>query len=218
MVENAIHASRGEFGNLALGISEFYAFHPVVSALIRAYKSRYPGTRFRLAPLLSGDIIQQIDAGLLNGGFVFSMESRSSTLHSLPLLKERLLLAVSATSSLAKQKSCTLSMIHGADLILAPREQTPRFYDRLVRQLRDRGVVPSLTLEGSNHSAIMALVAAGLGCAFVPLTARFTTPPDVTLIEIEDCDVEVAIDLVWKSQSSSATLDRFLELMREASR
>lgn len=215
VVENAIHASRGEFGNLALGISEFYAFHPDVVALIRGYTSRYPGTRFRLAPLLSGDIMQQIEAGLLDGGFVFSRQWPSSTLHSLPLLKERLLLAVSTTSSLARRKSCILSMIHGADLVLVPREQTPWFYDRLIRLLHDRGVVPRIMLEGSNHSAIMALVAAGLGCALVPLAARFTTPPGVTLIEIKDCDVDVGIDFVWKTQSSSATLERFVQLMHE---
>ncbi|OMI04879.1 hypothetical protein BSN85_26025 [Bradyrhizobium brasilense] len=213
MVENAIHASRGEFGNLALGVSEVYAFHPDVLTLIRGYRSRYPGVRLRLSPLLSGDIVRQIDAGLLDGGFIFGMPSPASTLRSLPLLKDRLVLAASSTSDVARRRPFKLSMIHGTDLILVPREQTPWLYDGLIRLLHSHGVVPRVMLEGSNHSAIIALVAAGLGCALVPQAATFRTPPDVTLVEIDDCDMDIRIDFAWSSQNNSPALERFVALL-----
>jgi DNA-binding transcriptional LysR family regulator len=214
IVQNAIHASRGEFGNFALGVSEFYAFHPDVLAAIRTYKTQYPGIRFRLAPLLSGDIMQQIEADQLDGGFVLGVPRSKEMFQTLPLLKERLLLAVSAGSELAKRGSCSLSVLHESDLILVPREQSPGFYDRMTRYLRERHISPRIMLEGSNHSAIMALVASGLGCAFVPSTARFTTTPAISLIEIVDCDIEISIEFVWKTQNPSATLSRFVEVMR----
>jgi len=218
MVENAARASRGEFGNLAVGVSEFYAFHPEVLATIRDYMSRYPGIRFRLAPLLSGDVMQQIDGGMLDGGFVFSAQWQTPSLDALPILKEKLLLAVSTTSSIARQGQCRLSMLHGSDLIFVPRDQSPWFYDFLIHLLHGRGVVPRVTLEGGNHSAVLALVAAGLGSALVPATARFAAPPDVTLLEVDDLDVEISIDFVWQRQNQSPTLARFVDLMRDVDR
>jgi len=218
IVENAVRASQGEVGNLAVGVSEFYAYHPDVLATIRDYMSDYPGIRFRLAPLLSGDVVQQIDGGLLDGGFVFSSPKQTPTLDTLPLLKEKLLLAVSTTSGLARQRRCVLSMLHGTDLILVPREQSPWFFDFLIHVLHSRGVVPRVTLEGGNHSAVLALVAAGLGSALVPATARFAAPPDVTLLEVDDLDVEISIDFVWQRENRSPTLARFVDRLREAKR
>lgn len=211
VVENAVRASRGEFGALSLGVSEFYAFHPQVLAMIRGYTSQSPAVRFRLAPLLSGEIVQQITDGGLDGGFVFSVPWQTPALSSRALLKEKLLVAVSSTSALGRRKRCRLAMIDGTDLILVPREQTPWFYDFLIHLLHERGIVPRVTLEGGNHSAVMALVAAGLGYALVPATARFVRPPDVALLEIDDLDVEIGIDFVWRADNRSPSLARFVE-------
>ena len=71
--------------------------------------------------------------------------------------------------------------------------------------------MPRVTLEGGNHSAVMGLVAAGLGYARVPATARFVRPPDVALLEIDDLDVEIGIDFVWRADNRSPSLARFLE-------
>ncbi|WP_354682257.1 LysR family transcriptional regulator [Cupriavidus necator] len=216
IVANAVQASQGELGCLAVGASECYTFHPDVLSSIRNYVSQYPGIRFRLVSLLSGEIMRLVDSGELDGGFILSPRLLTSTLDSQSVLKATMSLAVSSMSPLGRQNHCDLSAIDGTDLVLVSREQSPWFYDFQIRLLSDRGVAPRVAMEASSHSAVMAYVAAGVGCALVPSTAHFSVPADVTLLEIDDFNMEFNVDFIWRSRENSLPLSQYISLLQKS--
>lgn len=215
MVADAVQASKGDLGGLAVGTSECYTFHPNIISSIRDYVALHPGVRFRFSSLESGDILQQVDCGILDGGFVINPQISTSTLNSLLVFKDKVSLAVSSMSPLGQRHHCDLSAIDGANLVLVSQERKPWFYEFLIHILHERGISPRMKIEGDSHSAIIAFVAAGMGCALVPSAARLAIPPDVTLLEIDDSDLEVDVSFIWRAQNRSLPLARYILLLQK---
>ncbi len=210
----ALRASQGEEGSLAVGVSDIYSWHPTVASAVRAFKTRFPAVGFNLAPLLSGEIVARVLSGDLDCGFVL-MTSTDARLKALPVLRDGLSLAVHRQSPLAAHPPRNLRQLAGADLILSSRAATPWLFDLLIHACHRRGLTPRVAHEGATHSAVLALVAAGMGCALLPDAVHLRRPDDVLLLKLSDLKEELQIQLVWRDEDSSPTIARFVEVVRE---
>jgi DNA-binding transcriptional LysR family regulator len=204
--------AQGRSGELGVGVSDVYCWHPVVVSMVRVFRERYPDITLRLMPLLSGDIATRVLSGRLDCGLVFASEPIDPRLARTPVLRDRLALAVLRGWPMAARPA--LHQFRDADFIVPARDQSPRLYDLVIAELNAAGLVPARLHPASSHTAALGLVAAGMGCAVVPECAHLRVPESVLVRRVAGLRVPIPIELIRLRGNGSPALARFAEVVK----
>lgn len=141
--------------------------------LLATFRARYPGVELLLRQAGSRDLVASLDEGELDVALVI-LPVRSAGVTAQPLAEEELVLAVSPRHRYADQHAITVKDLRGLPLVGFREGYDLR--ETTVTACRAAGFEPTLALEGGEMDGVLALAAAGLGAAVVPLTALRTAP------------------------------------------
>ncbi|WP_169708695.1 LysR family transcriptional regulator [Trinickia terrae] len=212
--ERARRVSNGQIGSLSIAITVLHALLPIFSQIMRAFRKSVPGVSISLRQLLSGPQLEEIRSGRLDAGFLFFRPAGDEALTGFTIHREPLALAVPRDSDWAAKPPERLRELCEADFLWFPRKASPDYHDQLIHCFRKAGFTPRVTQEGEDNSALLSLVAAGLGCTILPATASINAPESVVFLEVKDLDIKLPLDLVWRSDNSSPALQRFVEVVQ----
>jgi DNA-binding transcriptional LysR family regulator len=73
---------------------------------------------------------------------------------------------------------------------------------------------PRIVQEAADQATLLALVACGLGVAFVSDATRWRCPKDVLLRPVVDLYLPIAFSLIWRKDNASPLLARFVGEVR----
>lgn len=81
-----------------------------------------------------------------------------------------------------------------------------------------RSAPPRIAQVGSDIPTLIGLVAAGMGCAFVPESASPTCPRTVRLVALDELASRFDIEFVFDGAAvpASPIVERFLEAVRDS--
>lgn len=212
--ERALRVSNGQIGSLSIAMTVQHALLPIFSQIMRAFRANQPGVSISLRHMLSGPQIEGIRSGELDAGFLFFRPADDESLASTTVHQEPLVLAVPRNSRLASEPPKSLRELNGVDFVWFPRSVSPDYHDRLIHCFRKAGFTPRVTQEGMDNNLVLSLVAAGLGCTILPGAARLNAPDSVLFLQVADLDIQLPLELVWRSANSSPALQRFVEVAR----
>jgi DNA-binding transcriptional LysR family regulator len=212
--ERAVKVSNGQLGSLSIAVTVLHALLPTFSQIMRLFRASQPGVSISLRQMLSGPQIEGIRSGELDAGFLFFPPAGDESLACTTVHLEPLVLAVPRDSKLASEPPKLLSELNDAEFIWFPRSATPDYHDRLIYCFRKAGFTPRVTQEGTDNSSLLSLVAAGLGCSILPDAARVNAPDSVVFLQVSDLDIQLPLELVWRSDNNSPALQRFVEVAR----
>ena len=140
----------------------------VLADVLRVFHERYPDIRLELSEGGSQPLVRSLVRGELDVAMVIVPPSGvDPTLHTTPLLRERLSVA-SPTSGRAPSHRGSLSV---RDLARRPLVVPRQGYDVRAATLSafaEAGVTPQFAVEGGEMDAVLRLVEAGTGVAVVP--------------------------------------------------
>lgn len=203
-------AATGRLGHLRLGFSEIYAWHPEVLRALRDSRRAEPGVTFTIEAQLSGGVVQRLRDGHLDMAVAYpGPATLPAPLDSRRWMTDEYRLAVSAGSPLARRPPRRLRDLAEEDFVLFRRDQSPPMYDLILHHFHQRGFSPRIVQEGTSHTTVLALVAAGLGCSVIPQSAQSRIPAGVRLVEVGDMDLRTPIHLIWRTDRPSELIDRF---------
>lgn len=151
-------------GRMSVGATPSLTTAILPGALAR-FRAAYPGIDVKLHEAGSQDLVRDLLAGLLDLALVI-LPVRHPSLVTTPLLKEELVVAVSAEHPLASRKSITI-----ADLREVPLVMFREGYDLRATTLAacsGAGFRPRFAVEGGEMDGVLRLTEAGLGVAIVP--------------------------------------------------
>ena len=211
----ALGAARGDFGNLRLGFSEIYAWHPEVLVALHTYRTQSPDVTFTVEAMLSGVVTERVLNGQLDLALAYTGElAHDSPLQTRHWMTDTYLLAVHEASAFAKKPPKRLAELSGHDFIFFRRDQSPRLYDLMIHHFRERSFSPRITQEGTSHHTALGLAAAGLGCTVVPASAaNQRLPQGIRLLRVPDLDVKMPVNLVWRRDQHTPVIQRFADLL-----
>lgn len=209
--ERAVRVNNGQMGSLSVAITVLHALLPIFSQILRAFRLSQPGVSISLRQMLSGPQIEGIRSGKLDAGLLFFRPTNDESLEGTTIYQEPLALAVPRDSALANNPPKRLRELGGKEFIWFPRSVSPDYHDQLIYSFRKAGFTPRVTQEGTDNGSILGLVAAGLGCTILPATARLNAPDSVVFLQVEDLDIQLPLELVWRSDNNSPALQRFVE-------
>lgn len=212
----------GQIGRLSIGFTTSAMMHPVVPAIIRAFRAEAPLVELDLQEGNAADLTERVHRGELALGFLRLPVARPTGIVFLRLLDEELVLVLPIGHPLlsaaagGRIRRFDLTELAKERFILVRRPNAPGMYANLLNACRDAGFEPIIAAEVGHMLTNINLVAAGVGISLVPAAMR-----EVNLRQVAFCAVTPApglaapLTLAYPERGRSPILERFLALSRQ---
>lgn len=203
--EAARRIARGEAGELTVGILDSASWAGHVPQALNRFKRQHPDVRLDVRPMSSVAQIDAVLAGEIDAAFAYRQDNlapKSLAVHRLRM--DDVVLAASTDLVFESEGALTLDEIDGLPIVGFPRSAAPAYYDRLFAGLRAIGFEPQIVQEGGDETAMLSLVSAGVGCAFVNSSNLHRPPRRVQFRQVRG--LSVPIELLFLTRSSPGVL------------
>jgi len=141
---------------------------------------------------------ETLDLGILR------LPIASPELETLPLIRERLILAVPESVDYGRRDR--LSNLRDSPFVLISRSASATFHDHAVSVCRCAGFTPTIVQEANETFTVLNFVRAGLGVSLVQSAAARMKVPGVRFHEVKMPESEWAIGIAWKRISEKRDL------------
>lgn len=171
--------------------------------LLGAFRDCHPEVTFRLSQASTAEMQGRLGSGEIDLCLA-SAPIAGPAIRSVTLFTEDILLAVPPRHRLAGRGRIALGEVAAEPFISAKQGYWSR--DLTDDACRQAGFIPDTICEGDEPGAIRSLVAAGLGVAFLPTSARRASAgPEVAWLHITEPVCQRTVSLVWRE-------DRYLSV------
>jgi len=184
------------------------------STVIR-FKQRYPNIELSIHGLRTGDICTRLLQNELDLGIVL-LPLDHPELETVPLVKEKLVLAVQADHPLARQDAVPLAVLEEAPVILLPGTYSLR---QLINEAcRQIGFVPQATLEMTTMESIITMVEKKVGATVLPKSYLNCLNKDrIVGIPIQEPELIAEVGIAYRHDKFLCAATRtFMEQLLEA--
>ncbi len=203
---------RGETGSLTIGFTSSVVYD-LLPAILHQFRQHFPQVELVLQELTT----TQQEEALLNQrievGFCH-LPLKDTSLVSETILQEPLVVVLPATHPLAIETTLSLFSLAHESFILFPRHLGPGLYDQIVNFCQQANFSPKVMQEAIQMQTIIGLVSAEMGVSLVPASLQNLQRAGVVYKPIKEATLQVETALVWRSQSPSAVLREFLQVVR----
>jgi DNA-binding transcriptional LysR family regulator len=207
----------GKAGTLRIGIATAIAWHGTVVDAFREFRLRQPDVELVLDHSLSVHQIEAVLSGRLDAGFAAT--PWHAELAQYRFAEDRMLLAVPRGHPLTKRNGIRLRDLRSMPFIWFQRWVNPTFYDQMMKACARGGLsTPRIVQEAADRDTHLGLVQCQIGFAWLPESTRWHCPRGVVLLPVDDMNVRLPFDLIWKKGNDSALLQKFVAQVKAASR
>jgi DNA-binding transcriptional LysR family regulator len=217
--QRALRASRGEIGELRLGVLPNYLTLPVFARALQVFRAAYPGVTVSVEPMLSATQVRAMAGQQIDGGVMAWRACDAPHLKSVLLLQERFVLALPMALVNPNHLPQTLTDLKDLAFVGFDPIRSPAQHRFLTAQCDRAGFTPCVAQIGSDIPTLMGLVAAGMGCAFVPESVAQTCPAHVMLVGLDELKQTFDVEFAYDSQAPTPVTLQFVALLeRESAR
>jgi DNA-binding transcriptional LysR family regulator len=203
--------AHGKAGTLRIGIAMALSWHGVVVDSFREFRRRQPDVELLVHHLLS---VHQVDAVLsdrLDVGFAATITPWHKDLAHRQFAQERLLLAVPKGHPLTKLRRIRLRDLRNLPFVGFQRWANPTLHDELMRACARGGLsAPRIVQEATDRDTQLGLVQCRIGIAWQTESIRWHCPRGLVLLPVDDMNIRVPYNLIWKKDNSSPLLHTFV--------
>ncbi|WP_320007334.1 LysR family transcriptional regulator [Maridesulfovibrio sp.] len=210
---NLLDAAGGQRGQFSLGYIG-PALDTLLPECIREYKENYPAVRLSLREMFTGDQLEAVRKGELDAGIVRLFRHDVSDLESAAFHREPYSLVIPEGHRLCSGGPVAISELAGEKFVFSPRDAQPRLYDEWMSVFSHYGFVPEVTQEAARKSAIVALVAAGIGIGIVPQSMAGRKHKGVVFKELTGNCPYIEMQIVYKKREEFPAVLNFVNLLK----
>lgn len=212
--ETARRVGRGLGGRLVVGFVNPAMDAFLAVALVR-FRELVPGVALRLRDLSTREQVAALGRGRLDLGFVRFAGQRLPGLEMEVVFRERYVAALPAEHVLAGRAKVSLGRLVREPLIMPPAEDLPVLRAAMDEAFARVGGDPETVQEARSKFTTMSLVAAGLGVALVPASARVWRRRGVVFRDVVGVLPEIELAAVWPREREHGAAARLLAVVRE---
>jgi DNA-binding transcriptional LysR family regulator len=209
----AQRVAAGVSGHVRMGFVENAVWGGLVPNALQAFQQKAPQVGIELTPMNTPEQLDAIDAGQLDGGFIYHFGALPEQFASLPLLENGVVLAAPASWSFGRRKTVRAAQLAGKPFITFPRHVYPAYYDRLIGACERAGLTLDVVQEVSTEAAILSLVSAGVGAAIVNSANRERPPALVQFLTLSDLSIVLPLHFAYHEQHRNPALAQFIALL-----
>ena len=202
--------SSGEQGRIRVGYVDGAMQGGLLATQLRRLRLRCPLLKIDLVPLSSEMQLRRVAEGAIDAGIIYTPLSEHSDAVVHPLLADRMLLGFPADHKLAAKRQVHPAALDGAPWIVTPREGDAAWRGRFTDACGRAGFQPEIRYEVSQLSALLGLVEAGAGLAFVPASVTRMQTPGIKFRSLPWWTQTVDFWLAWRKRDPSPPVRQLL--------
>ena len=210
--------ARGETGQIKGGIAGGTSLHPLLGAIVREYRQRYP--EVLLSPEASATplLVAQVQAGAIDLAFVRPPISEHRGLVLEPLLEEDMLVVLPAGHPLLVLPSVPLAELAKETFILFPRALSPGLHDSITEACQRAGFAPIRGQDTPDVVTSVLMVSSGFGITIVPRCVSRIQVDGIGYVPIEADGLRAPICLAYRRDDASPAVRNFVAVARRLAR
>ena len=213
----AQRAARGETGNVVIGyVSSALAEQPFVRSLA-AFRAGHPDVSIEMLMRLAGTLVEGVQNGVLDISVTRGpLPADVQGCESFVLARQPVIAVLPESHRLSSAGSLSLSDL-AHDTLLQPDDPPGLSLAHTLRQLMaTAGFTAQRTMVVNEMSSTIGLVAAGLGVALLPASARVMRLPGVAFCTLNDVQAVSELVVVHRRFERSPAIRALLERLRLA--
>ena len=205
--EAARRADRGEPKRLRIGFVGALMDGQLL-ALFKKYREKHPDTQLALSDLSPARLLEELEAGRLDGAFLGVRPKRAiRRLQVVAWKTEDLRVILPREHSLSRKRAIEPSDLAGETLVTLSDSVAPAFREKLTRIFNKK--LPPIGSETTGVPSILAMVVAGSGFSILPNSALGSTDPSLVSIKLKSEDAKLEQVFICKESGENEALQAF---------
>lgn len=213
--DRALRCAAGEFGELRLGVLPNYLPSAVVTNVLRVFRASCPEVKVSVDPMLSAEQVAAIERRQLDGGIMAWRREEAPHLSGVVLLSDRFVLAMPALQTVQRARPTRLADLTDLPFVWFDPVRSSAHHRFLMAQCERAGFTPRVTQIGGDIPTVLGLVAAGMGCAFVPESLSIVCPPTVRLVRLREVSNRFDVEFAFDEGAATPVVARFVQALRQ---
>lgn len=211
-VEAAKRASAEEASHLRIGFVDAL-LDEALWDVFQGYRSAYPTTQLSLLDLAPSEVLREVEAGRIDGGFLGVLpEALPAGVRSLEWREEPLFLCVPLDHELAGRKRVRLEELAGEAVVGLSRQVAPSYRDFLdTLHAGESGALPWVQ-ETSGVAGLLSMVVAGCGVAILPRSAIRLAEGRVAVVGLQEKRAKLCQVFVYR-EGSGLEVERWVSAL-----
>jgi DNA-binding transcriptional LysR family regulator len=218
VIDDGVRVARmsaaGRRGHLRVGLVDNAAWDGLVPATFGRLQDEAQEVSIQLTPMNTPPQIAAIEAGALDGGFVYLFDPLPDSCEIIPLIKHDVVLAVPLEWNAVPGTALQARQLIDQPFVLFQRQVYPAYYDRLLSLCSQAGLTLRVVQEVASEAAILSLVSAGIGLAIVNSANLGRPPARVRFIKLIDLSVPLPLSFVYARGNGNPALARFIDTLK----
>ena len=201
-------------GQVTIGVTQTPGPVDIVG-LLADFHRRHPQIELSVREDLSVNLADQLRNDRLDIGILTIVEPEHRRgLECLPLATERLVAAMEPHHPLAATVRLAIEHFRHESFVVSPPGATIR--TAVLQAAHEAGFTPMIAFESREVSRIRAIVAAGLGIAFLPRSDARSPGPEVASVELLGDHFNHTLSLCWRDRRRQSPAARAFQLHARA--
>ncbi|MCM3631078.1 LysR substrate-binding domain-containing protein [Paenibacillus glycanilyticus] len=213
-VEIAQQIARGEGGKLIIGYSS-YSLYSVLPPIVRLFRERFPDFEIVLLELVSPELELKVLNEEVDIGFLMFPGAKMSGLAYETIYQEPAAIALPKNHPLAERQSLSLRELENEKFVMYSRSANRMIFDDFISLCHLAGFSPVINQEAATESAIISLVAAGVGVSLVASSISRVRPDEVAYRRLIDPPLISEAAVLWKEEKKLPILQEIRQIARE---
>ena len=210
VVKTAQKANMGIKGTLRIATNRLLPL-AYIPLLIQEFRVKYPEVDIYIKELSPAEQYRALENDELDLGFgTMQPTPNYPNINAISIRKDPLAIIVHKEHPLAGRKTLSIKELIDEKFIFPSREQSPVYYDWLIKIAADAGFAPHIEKLAERVTSLFIYVSAGLGIGFHPVIQENVPAHLVRLIPINDIDATVEQVLTWK-RKGDPLIDNFVQ-------
>ncbi|MGP0094278.1 MAG: LysR substrate-binding domain-containing protein [Xanthobacteraceae bacterium] len=210
--------SRGETGQIKAGTAGGTYFHPLIGAVVREFRQRYPEVLLSPEEGNTPLVVAQLHGGQIDLAFVRPPIGDHRGLAVDLLLEEDLLVVLPRGHPFFGFPTVRLAALAEETFIMVPQALNPGFHDSIIEACHRAGFNPIHGQEGPDLVASVLLVSGGFGISIVPRCINLLHVDGIGYVPLKAEGLRAPLSLVYRRDDSSPAVRNFVAVARRLAR
>jgi DNA-binding transcriptional LysR family regulator len=214
-IAHAHALSRGDVGNLSVGILEGQDMNIAVSRALSRMNRDFPEVELELERNSFRNLRSGLDSCRFDAIITlsFELEGRRNWM-SRCLLEQRGAIAINRERPLSQKEDLRLEDLEHEPFVVISKEESPGGYDQLLIQCAAAGFYPHIVREASTLESLLLCVEAGMGAAIIDRNTRLENDGAVRVVPIPNSRRSDVV-AVWQADNPNPMIGHLVDILSE---
>ncbi|WP_104012691.1 LysR family transcriptional regulator [Burkholderia anthinoferrum] len=186
--------------------------------ILRAFQERHPDVDFQLEEGTTAEQVLALRQDRTDVGIVVLPVADAGDVHVEPLLRDRMVAALSDGHRLARRRRIALAELADEPWVMFATHHGPGMHALIVTACAQAGFAPRVVQQPRQMQTTAGLVAGGIGVALMPRLFVPMQPRGITFCELKGAGSPLAYELAIAYRAPSPLVDALRESARNAVR